>query len=173
MALFERLMSAPRPSARESSEPGSRQPLSVIRRLLADDPVLKGLGMSRGRVLVATRGMPIPDDGAFLVLGWDDAVRISSAAVHQTLTVSVHVARAGLECQSIADTPSVLLDRAMTVLIGLAIDGPRLLVRMTDRRFLSEEIDMRPKMVEIAVFDVRSSRGSTTCRGYPRSATDN
>lgn len=173
MALSERLASAPRPPARESGEPRFLHPLSAIRRLLADDPVLRGFGLGRGRVLVASEGMPMPDDGAFLVLGWDDAVHISSSAVHQTLTVSVHVGRSGLVCEWIADTPCVLLDRTMTVLIGLTIDGPRLLVRMTDRRFFSEVIDMRPKMVEIAVFDVRSSRGSTTCSGYPRSAADN
>jgi hypothetical protein len=173
MALFERLSSSPRPPARESSEPGFPQPLSTIRRMLADDPVLVGLGIGGGRVLMASGGMPIPHDGAFLVLGWEDDVRISSAAVHRTLTVSVHVGRSGLACESIAERPSILLDRTMTVLIGLAIDGPRLLVRMTDRRFFSEDIGMRPKMVEIAVFDVRLSRGSTTCSGYPRSAPDN
>jgi hypothetical protein len=171
MTLFDPQAPPRRPSDGEPSEAEFEEPRRAVRGLLADDPVLNGFGIAHERVLVTARDMPVPADGAFLVLGWD-CPRFWGAALQQTLTVSAHAGRRGLVHEPIADTPSVVLDRVMTVLTGAPIDIPTLFVRMTSRRLFFEELDMLPAMVEIAVFEVRSARGGTGCPDYPRSAAD-
>lgn len=162
MTLFDHPAFLRRSPEVQPSGPEVQKPRSVVGGLLANDLVLNEFGIDQGRVLVASGGMPIPAGGAFLVLGWD-APRFSDGAVRQTLSISAHAGRTGLAYQPIADTPSMLLDRVMTVLIGTAVAGARLFVQMIDRRLLFEELDTLPTMVDIAVFDVRSPRGWTTC----------